>query len=71
MSDIEMILLKTFDLVKAYYRDHIGNDGPVVEYKDPQKLTDLLQLEINTEGVGYEELFGEIGKYLKFCVHTF
>ncbi len=70
MSDIETILLKTFDLVKAYYTDHIVNDGPVVEYKEPQKLTDLLQLEINTDGVGYEELFGEIGKYLKYCVHT-
>lgn len=33
-------------------------------------MTDLLQLEINPDGVSYEELFDEIGKYLRFCVHT-
>lgn len=70
MSNIENILSKAFDSIKVCHDEHIAGDGLVVEYRNPQKLMDLLQLEINPDGVSYEELFGEIGEYLRFCVHT-
>ena len=70
MPKIENILSRTFDLIKVYHDEHIARDSLVVEYKDPRKLMDLLQLEISPDGVSYAELFDEVGKYLRFCVHT-
>ena len=70
MSNFENMLSRAFDLIRVYHSDHIARDGLVVKYKDPQTLTDLLQLEINPDGISYEELFDEIGRYLRFCVHT-
>jgi glutamate/tyrosine decarboxylase-like PLP-dependent enzyme len=64
------ILSGAFDKIKTYLVKNENTSLPVVSYKTPSELSDLINFNIEKDGVTEHEFLGLLDKYLDYSVRT-
>lgn len=68
--DQEKILQNTFNKIDNYINQRIKNDTPVVKYKKPGELSEIIGINIADEAVTENEFLTLIDQYLDLSVAT-
>ncbi|NOZ35864.1 MAG: glutamate decarboxylase [Chlorobi bacterium] len=64
------VINQAFHLIVRFLENADNEDAPVVNYKSPDNLRNILDLQISDEGIDYDKLFEHIDNYLKYSVNT-
>ncbi len=64
------ILEGSFEKIKSYLHTNNDNTIPVVKFRTPAELAEVIDFGIKDEGVTEHEFLGLLDKYLEFSVKT-
>lgn len=64
------LLTEVFQLIETWLNSENDPDKPVLKYRTPAELSEILKLKIDEKGVTRAELLSEIRNYLKYSVRT-
>ncbi len=68
--DKEIILQNTFEKINRYIRSNSDMQRPVVKFKMPGELSDIIDPAIRDDGVTEEVFLDLVDKYLEYSVRT-
>jgi len=69
MKEIE-ILSGAFEKIKAYITDNQNNSKPVVQFRSPAQLKEVINFTVGEKGVSENEFLELLDKYLEYSVKT-
>ncbi|MBN2820261.1 MAG: hypothetical protein JXP36_14895 [Bacteroidales bacterium] len=69
MKEIE-ILSGAFEKIKAYITDNQDNSKPVVQFRSPAQLKEVINFTVGNKGVSENEFLELLDKYLEYSVNT-
>ncbi|PKP51496.1 MAG: glutamate decarboxylase [Bacteroidetes bacterium HGW-Bacteroidetes-1] len=69
MKEIE-ILSGAFNKIKAYIADNQDNSIPVVQFRTPAQLKEVINFKVGNKGVSEDEFLELLDKYLEYSVRT-
>ncbi len=69
MNEIN-ILTASFEKIKAYLNSNEDNTLPVVKFRNPAELAELVDFEVKKDGVSEQEFLELVDKYLDYSVRT-
>lgn len=64
------LLSRLYPIIEEYLEKSADTETPVVEYRNPDELRDLVDLELPEDGVSEAALMDLVEKYLKYSVRT-
>ena len=64
------LLSRLYPIIEEYLQKSADSETPVVEYRDPGELQDLIDFELPEEGVSEAALMDLVESYLKYSVRT-
>jgi len=68
--DQEQILKSTFEKIDRYIKSNGDNNNPVVKFRMPAELKEILGAEVEDEGVDATGFLEMVDKYLQYSVRT-
>lgn len=69
MRDLE-ILTGAFEKIKAYINNNQDNSKPVVQFRTPAQLKEVINFKVEKNGVSEGEFLEMLDKYLEYSVKT-
>jgi glutamate/tyrosine decarboxylase-like PLP-dependent enzyme len=69
MND-QIILNEVFDKIRQYIESNADNQKPVVKYKRPAELADLINMQIADAGLAENDFLELVDQYLNYSVRT-
>jgi len=64
------ILSASFEKIKTYLEDNKDANRPIVEFKTPSELKEVIDFEVKNKGVSEHDFLELIDKYLEYSVKT-
>ncbi|MBC7125253.1 MAG: hypothetical protein H5T24_06450, partial [Bacteroidales bacterium] len=64
------ILTEAFEKIKAYIKNNQDNSKPVVQFRTPAQLKEVINFKVEKKGVSESEFFEILDKYLEYSVRT-
>jgi len=64
------ILSASFEKIKKYIESNADTDQPIVEFKNPSELKEVIDFEVEEKGVSEHDFLELIDKYLEYSVKT-
>jgi glutamate/tyrosine decarboxylase-like PLP-dependent enzyme len=66
----QIILNEVFEKIRQYIESNADNQKPVVNYKSPAELADLIKMQIGDSGADQNEFLEMVDQYLTYSVRT-
>ncbi len=66
----QSVIYQASELIVKYLNNADINNTPTVDYKSPENLKKVFDINISDAGIDYPELFNYLDKYLKYSVNT-
>lgn len=70
MATEREMLERLTDMMATYLEQNFDPETPVVEYMSAKEVHNVLDLKLQDEAGDYEQLFGNLEKYMKYAVRT-
>ncbi len=64
------ILTESFEKIKNYLQTNNDKNIPVVKFRNPAELAEVIDFEVKNEGVSEQDFLGLLDKYLEYSVKT-